>query len=370
MKRLGFRVTVLFVMVILAAGAACAPKENGASKDGAGTNAAPSTPDSGTKLLVSVKTLAYEKFEHFFLANGTIEAVNDAFISPEINGRIKTIHVREGQWVEKGQLLVSLNSDVTESGLAEINSALQLAGAVYEKRRDLWDKKIGSEIQFLEAKTNKESLENRLKSLDAQLQMARIKAPISGIVDEIYQKEGELAAPGSQLIQLVNLKKVYVNADVSESYIPKIKKGDPVEVSFPSYPGLTLTGVIYRTGQVVKSQNRTFLVQVLLDNDDEKLKPNMVAVLKIKDFSAEAALVAPSIIIKNDMQGAYLYVAEGREGQWKARKTYVAPGISEGSNTMITAGLQPGQQVIIQGYNLAKNGMDIKMEKVETGENK
>lgn len=369
MKRLEFRVTVLFVLVILVAGAACAPKESG-GKEGSGTNAAPSTPDTGTKLLVSVKNLAYEKFEHFFLANGTIEAVNDAFISPEINGRIKTIHAREGQWVEKGQLLVSLNSEVTESGLAEVKSVLQLASTVYEKRRDLWDKKIGSEIQFLEAKTNKESLENRLKSLEAQLQMAKIKAPISGIVDEIYQKEGELAAPGSQLIQLVNLKKVYVNADVSESYIPKIKKGDPAEVSFPSYPGFTLTGVIYRTGQVVKSQNRTFLVQVLLDNDDEKLKPNMVAVLKIKDFFADAALVVPSIIIKNDMQGPYLYVMEGREGQGKARKTYVTPGVSEGSNTMITAGLEPGQQVIIQGYNLAKNGMDIKVEKIETGENK
>jgi membrane fusion protein (multidrug efflux system) len=370
MKRSGFRVTVLFVMVVWAAGTACAPGKGGGSKEGVGTKTTSSTADTGTKLLVSVKNLAYEKFEHFFLANGTVEAVNDAFISPEINGRIKTLHVREGQWVEKGQLLVSLNSEVTESGLAEVKSALQLASIVYEKRRDLWDKKIGSEIQFLEAKTNKESLENRLKSLEAQLQMARIKAPISGIVDEIDQKEGELVVPGLRLIQLVNLKKVYVNADVSETYIAKIKKGDPVEASFPSYPGYTLAGDIHRLGQVVKSQNRTFLVQVLLDNAGEKLKPNMVAVLKIKDFSAEAALVVPSIIIKNDMQGSYLYVVEGREGQGKARKTYVTPGISEGSNTMITAGLEPGWKVIVQGYNLVKNGMDIKVEKVENEENR
>ena len=367
MKRLGFRVTQLFVMVMLVIGAACAPKESG-SKEGDGAKPTSSTPDTGSKLLVSVKNLAYEKFEHFFLANGTLEAVSDAFISPEINGRIKTIHVREGRWVEKGELLVSLNSEVTESGLAEVKSALQLASTVFEKRRDLWDKKIGSEIQFLEAKTNKESLENRLKSLEAQLRMAKIKAPIGGIVDEIFQKEGELAVPGLQLIQLVNLKKVYVNADVSEAYIAKIKKGDPVEVSFPSYPGTMLEGVIHRLGLVVKSQNRTFMVQVLLDNADEKLKPNMVAVLKIKDFSAEAALVVPSIIIKNDMQGSYLYVAEGPEGQAKARKIYVTPGISEGSNTMITAGLEPGLQVIIQGYNLAKNGMDVKVEKVEGGD--
>lgn len=355
-------------MAILAASTACGQKESGANQNGAAAKTTSPTPDAETKLLVSVKNLAYEKFEHFFLANGAIEAVNDAFISPEINGRIKTIHVREGQWVEKGQLLVSLNAEVTESGLAEVKSALQLASTVYEKRRDLWEKKIGSEIQFLEAKTNKESLENRLKSLEAQLQMARIKAPISGIVDEIFQKEGELAVPGLQLIQLVNLNKVYVNADVSEAYIAKIKKGEPVEVSFPSYPGFIKTGTINRTGQVVKSQNRTFLVQVLLDNDDEKLKPNMVAILKIKDFSAEAALVVPAIIIKNDLQGTYLYIIEGPEGQQKARKTYVTTGISEGSNTMITAGLEPGQQVIVQGYNLAKNGMDVIVEKVENGQ--
>jgi membrane fusion protein (multidrug efflux system) len=369
MKRLLFIVTALFVMVILAASTACLPGKGEGSKEEVGTKAAPGS-ETGTKLLVSVKKLAYEKFEHFFLANGTVEAVNDAFISPEINGRIKTIHVREGQRVEKGQLLVSLNSEVTESSLAEVNSALQLASIVYERRRDLWDKKIGSEIQFLEAKTNKESLENRLKSLEAQLKMANIKAPISGIVDKIYQKEGELAVPGLQLIQLVNLKTVYVNADVSESYIAKIKKGDPVEVSFPSYPGYTLEGHIHRIGQVVKSQNRTFLVQVLLDNADEKLKPNMVAVLKIRDFSAEAALVVPSIIIKNDLQGSYLYVVEEEEGQRKARKTYVTPGISQGSHTMVTTGLEPGWQVIIQGYNLVKSGSDVKVEKMENGENK
>jgi len=354
MKRLSLLATLLFVIVALAA---C-----GQGNESASETLNPEE-ESGKALLVAVKKMAYEKFEHFFLANGTVEAVNDAFISSEINGQIKTIHVKEGRRVKQGQLLVSLNSDVIESSIAEVKTGLELAKTVYKKRKGLWDKKIGSEIQYLEAKTNKESLENKLKTLGAQLDMAKIKAPISGIVDGIFKKEGELAAPGFQLIQLVNLKKVYVNADVSEAYLAKINKGDTVEVTFPSYPELTVNAVIHRTGHVVKSQNRTFLVQLLLDNKDEKLKPNMLGLIKMKDFSVDSALAVPSIIIKNDLKGPYLYVVETEEKQGKllARKIYVEPGMSEGSNTMITQGLEPGQQVIVKGYNLVKNGTEIKI---------
>jgi RND family efflux transporter MFP subunit len=330
---------------------------------------------TGTALLVEAKTLTHETFDHYFQANGTVEAVQDAFISPEINGQIKKIHVKEGQRVKKGDLLVSLSSDVTESAIAEVKSGLELAKTIYKRRKGLWEKKIGSEVQYLEAKTNKESLENKLKTLQAQLEMTQIKAPIDGIVDKIFRKEGELAIPGMQLTQLVNLKKVYVNAEVSEAYLPMLKKGDAVQVTFPTYPDLTVDTVIHRTGNVIKMENRTFLVQLKLDNRDERLKPNIIAILKMKDFSAAAALVVPSIIIKNDLNGSYLYVVEEKEGKLLAKKTYVTPGKSEGGNTMITKppkppkgprdpkGLEPGQREIKAGYNLVTNGMEVKLEK-------
>jgi len=363
MKRLGLIVTVLLVCVVFIA---CGAKKSG-DEAAEGDNPSSSVPASGTNTLVTVQPMAYETFEHFFSANGTIEAVHDAFISSEISGQIKAIHVTEGQRVKKDQLLVSLNSDITESAIAEVKTGLELARTVYEKRKGLWEKNIGSEIQYLEAKTNKESLENKLKTLQAQLDMAKIKAPINGIVDRIFKKEGEMSIPGLQLIQLVNLNKVYVNADVSETYLAKINNGDMAEVSFPSYPGLTVETTIHRTGQVVKTKNRTFLVQVLLDNQDEKLKPNMVAVVKMKDFSSDSALVVPSIIIKNDLKGSYVYVTENQEnGKLLARKKYVTPGMSEGSHTIITQGLTPGQQVIIKGYNLVKNGMEVQVEKDKT----
>lgn len=357
------RLTLLLAVMICVIGGmmftGCgAPKEKGADAPGA----AKKSEKAASNLLVSVKTVANQRFEHFIQVNGTVEAINEAFISPEINGQIKKIHVKEGRRVKKGDLLVSLSSDVIESSIAEVKSNLELARTVYKKRKGLWDKKIGSEIQYLEAKTNKDSLENRLKSLQAQLDMAKIKAPISGIIDDILRKEGELAAPGFQIIRLVNLKQVYVNAEVSESYLASIEKENPVWVTFPSYPSFRLETTVHRTGNVVKPENRTFLVQLKLDNKDEKLKPNMIAVLKMRDYVNPEAMVVPSIVIKDDFKGRYLYIVKKEKGKDIARKTYVETGRSYMGNTLVTQGLTPGRMVITEGYNLVKNGMEVQVK--------
>lgn len=349
---------VVFLVMAAFYGCGSAPSDEGA----AGNPGSKESTEKSSAVLVSVKKLTPEPFHHYFQANGAVEAVEDAFISPEINGQIKKVHVKEGKRVKKGELLVSLNSDIIKSGIAEAKSGLELARTIYNRRKGLWEKKIGSEVQYLQAKTNKESLENRLKSLEAQLDMALIKAPIDGIVDDVLRKEGELAIPGLQLLRLVNLKEVYVNAEVSEAFLPRIKKGDPVRVSFPTYPDLTVDTVVHRTGNVIKVENRTFLVQVKLPNPGEKLKPNIIAILEMKDFSADAALVVPSIIVKNDLKGAYLYILEESEGELLARKIYVVPGMSEGGKTMIEQGLESGREVIVEGYNLVKNGMPVKKQ--------
>jgi RND family efflux transporter MFP subunit len=360
------RITVILAVIVLVilALSACGSgeqKEANTGKENTEKNG-PAQAGEIEALKVKVKAMAYETFEHFFQANGTVEAVHDAYISPEINGQVKKIHVKEGQRVKKGQLLVSINSDVIESSIKEAESGLELARTVYKKRKGLWEKKIGSEIQYLQSKTDKESLENRLAALKAQLRMAKIKAPIDGIVDDIISKEGELAVPGMQIIQLVNLDKVYINAEVSESYLPKVNKGDAVRVKFPTYPELTMDSVIYRTGQVVRKENRTFLVQLKLDNPEEKLKPNILAIIKMKDYTSGAAMVVPSIIIKNDLEGAYVYIVEKDDkGAEVARKVYVKTGMSEGSNTMVTEGVKPGHKVIVEGYNLVKNGMAVQV---------
>jgi membrane fusion protein, multidrug efflux system len=322
--------------------------------------------DSGEKVsdervLVQTKLMSPEPFAHYLTINGAVEAVGEAYVSPETAGRIMTFHVVEGQRVRKGQLLVSLNADAMRSGIAELESGLDLARVVYQRRRELWDKKIGSEIQYLEAKTNLESLENRLESLQAQLEMAEIKAPISGIVDRIESKQGELAMPGMVLLHLVDLQKMRLNAELAESYLGRVKSGDQVEVSFPTYPGLSRSETIGRISQTINPKNRTVIIQVEMTNEDELIKPNMMASLKLNDFMDAEALVLPSIIIKSDLQGSFVYLLEGSGEKAVARKVYIETGLSYEGRTMVLDGLQAGRQVIVAGYNLVSNGMPVRV---------
>lgn len=305
---------------------------------------------------VYIKEMAFEEFNHYIDVNGVVEAINAAYISPEINGQVKEIFVKEGQYVKKGQLLLKINSSVTESTLNEVETSLELANTVYEKQSQLWEKNIGSELDYLQAKNNKESLESRLETLQAQLDMAMVKAPINGIIDEVMVKEGELAIPGMQMIQLINLDNLYVNADVSEAYITKVKKGEMVVLEFPSYPDIVMNVPVYRTGNVVKSANRTFKVQLKIKNEGDQIKPNVLARIKINDYTAKEALLLPSLIIKQDLNGSYVYVADSEN---IARKVYIETGMSYMDNAMVTTGLNKGDRVIVEGYNQVSDGSKV-----------
>jgi len=307
---------------------------------------------------VSIKELAFEEFNHFIEVNGVVEAINSAYISPEINGQVKQIYVKEGQHVKKGQLLLKINSSITESSIKEVETALELANTVYEKQKQLWEKNIGSELDYLQAKNNKESLESRLETLQAQIDMAMIKAPINGIIDEVMIKEGELAIPGVQMIQLVNLRDLYVNADVSEAYITKVKKGEMVVLEFPSYPDIVMNVPVHRTGNIVKSANRTFKVQLKIKNENDQIKPNVLARIKINDYTAENALLVSSLIVKQDLKGSYVFVANGDN---LAKKVYIETGMSYMNLTMVTTGLSVGDRVIINGYNQVSNGSKLEI---------
>ncbi|NOZ46253.1 MAG: efflux RND transporter periplasmic adaptor subunit [Chlorobi bacterium] len=311
------------------------------------------------KVPVSLKTLKRSFFAHYFEANGSVEAIESAFISPEINGQIKSVLVEEGQKVKKGQILIRLKSDITQKGIEEVKTGLELATKIYEKQKELWDKKIGSELQYLQAKNNKQTLEGKLETLQAQLDMAVIRAPFDGIVDKIVKKEGELASPGLQLIQLVNLSQLNINADVSENYISKIHKGDKVKISFPSYPGLVMEANVHRIGNIINPSNRTFEIQVRINNEDNMLKPNMIAIIQVNDFKKDSALVVPSIIIKTDITGNFLFKAIKDNGRLISKKVYVETGMTYKEQTMITKGLQEGDKIITSGYNMVTNGIGI-----------
>ena len=313
---------------------------------------------------VRIKKMHTDTFVHLIEVNGSVEAINDAFISPEMNGQIKKIYVEEGDRVSKGQLLVSLNTSVTQKGIEELETALELANTMYKKQKELWDQKIGSEIQFLQAKNGKESLEKKLETLKAQLAMAQIKAPFNGIVDEIFQKEGEMASPGFKVVQLVDLSKLKVNADISENYLSSIKKGNLVSVTFPAYKDIEFKDVpISRTGNVVKLDNRTFTMEVKINNENNQLKPNIISIIHINDYVNDTAFVVPSIILKRDVNNKFfLFVVTKKGGEFVAKKAYVETGKSYLDQTEILSGLKKGQQVIVEGYNTVSTGTKIQIK--------
>ncbi|MEA3318198.1 MAG: efflux RND transporter periplasmic adaptor subunit [Bacteroidota bacterium] len=315
------------------------------------------------KLPVTVKTIKYEQFNNFVKVNGMVEAVNSAFISPEANGQIKKIHVSEGDYVKKGKLLVSLNSSVTRSSINEIKTNLELATKLYEKQKELWDQNIGSEIEYLQAKNKKEALENSLKTLHSQLEMAMIKAPFSGYVDDIVQKEGEMGSPGRQIIQMLSLSKIKISANISERYLSRINKGDIVNLTFPSYPKISKKVKITRIANMIDADSRTFKIELRMNNIDNKIKPNLISIIKISVYSNNKAIVIPSNIIMEDLQGSYIYIAKDLGENTIAKKKYIKTARSFNNGTEISEGISINDKVIIDGYSIVSEASKIDIKK-------
>ena len=306
-------------------------------------------------ILVEVKKVAPEDFEHYFEVNGSLEAVEQANISPEQGGQIKQILVKEGDRVAAGTTLATLNVSVFQTSMQEIDNGIELAQTVYDRQARLWEQKIGSEIQYLEAKNRLESLQKKRGTLSAQMAMSTVKAPFAGVVDRIYQKAGELAAPGQPMLTLVNMSEMKVKADVSENYVQAVKENAEVDVDFPSF-GVSTKARIRQVSNIINPSNRTFSVEVRVPNANGELKPNGIATLKIKDFEMKEALVVPAIAIGKDAKGAFLFVINEVEGKSKAIKKYVTTGRTSGGQTRVVEGLLSGDRVVVEGYNEVANG--------------
>lgn len=317
-------------------------------------------PQNNRALNVTVSEVERGPFENYIRINGSAEAVNQAMISPEINGQVRRIVVSKGDRVTSGQVLARLNTSVIEGNIQELKTSMELARTVYERQKRLWDQQIGSEIQYLEARNTVESLESRLKTLEHQLNMAVLKSPINGVVDEIFLREGELAMPGAPVMQVINLGRLYINTDVSERYLPDIEPGDEVILGFPAWPDYEARVPVHRIGNVINPENRTFRLQLMINNPGERFKPNMVASVGIRSFSAEDVITLPSILIKQDVQGHFVYVArQNSNGIWQAHKNYIVRGAESEGRTIIGSGLAEGELVIVNGHNQVTEGIGI-----------
>lgn len=310
---------------------------------------------------VEVKDMQPEEFNHYIIVYGKVEADNYALISPEMNGQVESIPVSEGQVVSKGQLLLSLNTAAIEGQIKATKSSLELAQSTFEKQEKLWDQNIGSEMQYLQAKTQKESLEAQLEALEAQMRMSQIRAPFSGTVNKIYPKIGEMAGPGMPVVEFVNLSKITIRADVSESYIGQLREGELVEVSFSSLPDVQRKTPIVRASKVINNQSRTFEIELQLNNPGGLIKPNMVSTIHINDFKENNALVVPSIAIRKDITGSYVYIAKSDADHDVVAKKYIQTSTSYEDQTMVTDGLAQGDQVITKGFHMVSSGIPVRI---------
>lgn len=311
---------------------------------------------------VTVQNVQQKTFEHYFEVHGNVDVVENAALFAEAPGNVEKIHVQEGQYVKKGDVIITLDAGQMESGIKELEKAQELATKVYNKQKALWDQKIGSEIQYLETKNNKESLDQKLVTMREQLDMYKIRAPFAGVVDEIMPKVGESAAPGFMVARIMNLNKIFLESDVSEKYMQQVKKGGVVQVKFPSL-GESVTAKVSRVGNFINPANRTFKVKVEFANPAGKYKPNQLAVLKIRDYEAENALVIPTRIVQQDRRGNdYVYTFEKVNGINRVKKVILSIGQSYNNQVEVLEGLTPEMVLIDKGAKSVQAGDAIEIK--------
>ncbi|AUD05655.1 efflux RND transporter periplasmic adaptor subunit [Spirosoma pollinicola] len=306
---------------------------------------------------VSVAPLAASTFRHFVELQGTIDAKNNVQVSPKSGGVVTAVYVKEGDQVRAGQAIAKIDDQLLRESMAELKTQLSLVNTVYEKQAALWKQQIGTEIQYLQAKNNKESLERRLSTLNAQLGQSTVTAPISGVVDQVVVKVGQSAAPGMGLVRVVNLSQLKVVAKVADSYSGSVRKGDPVMVEFPDLKK-TMNSRISFVATIVDPATRTFTIEAPLPSDNV-LKPNMLARIKINDQTIANAIVINQNLIQNTENGQLVYVAVNEGGKKVAKARTVKTGQSYGGKIAVTQGLNAGDQIVTTGYQDLVDGQAI-----------
>ena len=302
-----------------------------------------------TPITVSVMPLQAQSFKHFVEAQGIVTSKNIVQVTPQMGGSLTGIFMVEGQGVKKGQLVATVDNSVMKESLAEINNQLDLAVVLYNKQKTLWDQQIGTEVQYLQAKANKEALEKRITTMQTQMGMSKVYAPISGTVEIVRQKVGEMGMPGAPIAQIVNVGDLKVTAKIGDTYVGSVKKGDAITVKFPDI-NKELNARISVVDALIDPSSRTFGIEANIPNLGGSLKPNQVAVININDLSKANSLIIKQNLIQKTETGDLVYVAVVENGKKIARAKKVKTGISYNGEVEILEGLTVGDNVITQGY--------------------
>ena len=313
--------------------------------------------DSVKSTDVSVAVLKTGNFTNYVQIQGKVDAQDNVMAYPQAQGTITAINVKPGDHVSRGQVLVQLDNSVLKQNIAQAETQATLASTVFQRQKNLWDQKIGTEVQYLQAKATMEGNQKQVASLRQQADLYRITSPISGTVDQMDLKLGQAASPGATGIRIVNADNLKVKADVPESYGSQINTGDVVRILVPDAPD-SLNAKLSFAAKVIDPTSRSFAVEVKLPQR-KGIRPNMTAILKIVNYQNSKAISIPVKSIQKSEAGDYVYVAVNGI----AKRTNVKAGATYGGVTEILSGLKEGDQLVTDGASDIEDGSKIKIVK-------
>lgn len=307
---------------------------------------------------VNVTEITPKPFDYYFQTQGSVEAVDNILVSARTMGVISQVFVVEGSDVKKGETLAQIDNSVVLRSIDEVKSGLSMATTVYERQKNLWDQKIGTEVAYLQAKNNKESMEKRLSTLNEQLDMCKIKSPINGSVDEVALKIGQNAAPGAPAFRVVSSDKLKLKANVSETYVTSIKTGNIANLSFPDI-NEDITAKVTFVGRTINQLSRTFPVEVAIVSMTDNLRPNMSGNLRIVFKTVPKALVVPINVVQEINGQKIVYIAEKAGETYVARRRAVVIGGIYGNMAEVKSGLNPADLLVTVGFQGLEDGEPV-----------
>jgi RND family efflux transporter MFP subunit len=311
--------------------------------------------------LVSVLSVKDTTFSHYLEIQGNVDTKENILVQPEFSGNLTSLTVKAGQRVSKGQILGRVDDAGMSQQLASLENQYALAKTSFERQKNLWDKKIGSEIQFLQAQTQMISAQKAVAQMRAQVSKTLIRAPFSGTIDEVFVEKGQIVSPSPQgLMRIVNLSNMYVSTSVPETYIGKLKVGTVVDVFLTSL-GKTYKGKVRQVGNFINPNNRSFGIEVSVPNPENLLRPNQVAKLKIIDYTSKNAIVVPTNVVQEDGTGnKFVFTVTNSNGKTgTAKKVLVKIGKSSDNVTEILSGLSANDIIVTEGVNSIADGMKL-----------
>lgn len=358
MTRLNSAAALAFAVLLASCGGAN-KDEKGAAKAGEtpAATASAEVPASQKAVPVSVQTVALETFTSYVEVQGKADFDQNATVPARAAGTITDLKVVRGDKVSKGQVLATLDASILDAAIAELRTRLDLTRIVWEKQDRLWKQQIGTEIQWLQAKNNKEALERSLATQQQQRDLYTVRAPFAGIIDEVYPKMGEATAPGAPIARLVSGQGAKIVAEVSEAYASRLKAGDKALVRIPDVSAEEFPATVRVASRSINTASRTFTVELRLQDGKRalELRPNMMVVVKVQDYQKQGAVTVPVDIVQHDEKDAFVFVADGG----KATKRVVKTGTSYGGQTEILSGLKAGDAVITAGYQNLSEGQAV-----------